>query len=179
MKKLYYLFFILLTVTSCQEDPLTPYEDAKPNFTGETFDPDGGGNGGGGTTGNNKMTATIDGQSWEGNMILGIEMAGNVSIAGTNIVDGSQLAIAFDEGITVGTHNFDMLTTTAVFSYNTTQPPVNYKADGPALEIISIDTANNSVKGVFSFEATNINDATDVIKITNGEFNATYSTFSF
>lgn len=175
MKKLYYLFFAFLSLTACQEDPLTPYEDAKPNFTGETFTPGGGGtNPAGGL-----VKATIAGQAWSADMIIATEMAGTITVSGTKLANNTQIGLSFDETTAVGTHNFDIFTITGAYSDNSAQPQKIYKADGPALEIISIDTSAKRVKGVFFFDAANISNTSEVIKITNGEFNVTYTSFDF
>lgn len=175
MKRIYYLCFILLAITACQEDPLSPYDDAKPNFTGDTFTPGGGGGGGGTTSGT--FTATVDGNPWSAATINAIAMGSKIMVTGNDKDLLHAIGITFPKTITPGTYNFGLLTQTAVYSY-TLDPmtPTNYQADGPALEIVQIDTAAKKVKGIFYFTGYNQGDS---VNVTNGQFDVTYKPFEF
>ena len=176
MKKTLYIFFIFLAAVGCKEDPLTPYEDARPNGTGETVNPGGGGGGGaaGGT-----FTATVAGDSWSADMITASEMMGLINIVATNSSSSTQVMVSFNEATSVGTHNFDGFSIIGQYANMSAQVPIVYSAEGPAIEIISIDPAAKKAKGIFTFTAVNASDSSQTVKVTNGAFDIKYSSFSF
>lgn len=177
MKRFIYLLFIFFALTACEEEPLTPYTDAMPNTDGTVTNP--GGGTGGGSLGSGNMSATVDGQSWSSNSIVATELMGMISIVGTNTSNSTQVGITLNTSTKVGTYNFDSFLYTGTYTKNVAPAPLIYNANGPVLEITSIDTTNRKIEGLFVFDAVNRDDPNDQIKVTNGEFKITYVPFSF
>lgn len=180
MKKLLFLSIIALTVFGCnKEEPLTPYKDAKPNFIGDQPPPTGGGGGGGGGTNSGTFTATIDGQAWSSTSILAQDMLGTLMISGSGPNAEHNINMSFSTTSSTGTHDFDNFMYMASYSHVIGSDVTTYQALGTGIEIISLDTAAKTVKANFTFTAKNLNDTSDVVQVTNGSFNLTYTTYNF
>lgn len=180
MKKILFFSFLLFTLMGCEDEPLSPYKDAQPNFIGNQ-PTDGGNNGGGGNNqAGGSMSATIGGQSWSTATLSATDMLGTLMISGADASLSYTISLTFPTSISKGTYDFDNLTCMASLTdMSVPSSPVSYTAEGVGLEIITIDTGAKKVSGNFTFQAENVNDASDVITVTNGSFNITYTTFSF
>lgn len=188
-----FVLIISLSFVSCENEPI----DSSLLTTNNTGNNTGGGNTGGGNTGGGNTTPTgvfkvsFDGQTFIASSTQAIVNNTTIALSGLK-PDGSFFQITLLGTPAVGTYNNTNSSQLGLaYSSGSGQIPYlgvsnssfstypNY-TDNAELKILTIDTANRTIKGTFQFNGgqvnpTNINQL-NIKNFTNGEFNLTYTT---
>jgi hypothetical protein len=116
---------------------------------------------------NNFLTATVSGTSFTATSVMGTN-SGNITIIGSDGTTNFYVVVPSD--ITSGTYTVDG----SIYSLTYNLYPDNYLTDNGSITITSHNTTVNQIIGTFSMSAHNVNDATDIVTVTNGSFEVVY-----
>lgn len=178
--KIIYLFLLIGLLTACGEEETTTTDT--PTTTSTTTAPPAAQNNSAiqpaGQTGKFlQVMATVDGQAYtasgRANAVPSPTGGGQLIIAAGQ-QEGHLLRITFETYRQTGKQIGDIPGYGSPFLYRDTENlTAKYETKGE-IELTQHDETAQTVSGVFSFVATNKQDASDVVTITNGKFQGSY-----
>lgn len=122
------------------------------------------------------MRVTIDGNSFEAQVVSGTSSSfvGNIITGATP--DGETIQVIFDDEDPTGTSipNDPIFPGPITYTRNTNISLAPYDITGSELILTENDTINNIVAGTFSFEAVNPDNPDDVVIGVDGSFRGEY-----